>query len=285
MPTPADRHQEAALRDVRAAMGHDELELWYQPKVAIATGHVVGVEALLRWRHPTRGILPPAEVIAVAELDGQLLDDVTMTVVRAAGEASARWAAARLHLPVAINSAPATFRRRDIVDLVTTALDETGVSPEMLTLEMTESALMSAADDVIATVEELRRRGVAISMDDFGTGHSSLQRITELPLDELKIDRSFVTAMQSDPRVRRVVELIIDLAKDLGAVVTAEGVETPAQLSQLAELGCDAVQGYLVARPMPEQNLVRWLDEHTSATRDQPTADTFVRRVDHWPNL
>ncbi|HMJ77439.1 MAG TPA: EAL domain-containing protein [Iamia sp.] len=282
MPTHADRQQAAAVGSVRAALDEGALELWYQPKVAIATGEVLGVEALLRWRHPTRGVLPPSEVIDVAELDDQLLDDVTTHVVCEAAAATARWSAARVSLPVAVNISPATFRRNAVPALVDTALRTAGAPPGMLSVEMTETALMDSADEVVDSVRELRQRGVAVALDDFGTGHSSLQRIAELQLDELKIDRSFVASLASDARERRVVSLIIDLAKDLGAIVTAEGVETTAQLDTLASLGCDVIQGYLIAKPMPERDLLRWLHEHTHSTG--PAVGTpSRRRIDAWP--
>lgn len=282
LPTRADRQRAASVGRVRAALDDGELELWYQPKVAITTGEVLGVEALLRWRHPTRGVLPPSEVIDVAELDDQLLDDVTTHVVCEAAAATARWSAARVSLPVAVNISPATFRRNGVPDLVDTALRTAGAPPGMLSVEMTETALMDSADEVVDSVHELRRRGVGVALDDFGTGHSSLQRITELQLDELKIDRSFVSSLAPDARERRVVGLIIDLAKDLGAIVTAEGVETTAQLDTLASLGCDVIQGYLIAKPMPERELLTWLHEHTSPT-EHAVGTPRRRRIDAWP--
>jgi EAL domain-containing protein (putative c-di-GMP-specific phosphodiesterase class I) len=183
---------------------------------------------------------------------------------------------------VAVNISPATFRGDGVPALVDAALRTSGATPGMLSLEMTESALMDSPVGVPETIRELRRRGVAVALDDFGTGHSSLQRIAELQLDEVKIDRSFVSSLASDARARRVVRLIVDLAKDLGAIVTAEGVETTAQLDALTSLGCDVIQGYLIAKPMPEQELMRWLDEHTQPI-EAGVGTALRRRIDPWP--
>jgi EAL domain-containing protein (putative c-di-GMP-specific phosphodiesterase class I) len=258
LPTRAERRRERALTRLGAALDRDELHLHFQPKFSIGLAGVLGVEALVRWDHPRRGLLPPSEFVPLLETS-HLLDRFTIAVLDAATEACRRWRAAGVDLPVAVNISAPALAGHDLVGQVAEALGRSGIPPAMLTLEITESAVMSAGADATDTLCELRQLGVAIAIDDFGTGHSSLRRLGSLPLDELKIDRSFVTALGSDEHAVGVLRLIIDLGRQMELCITAEGVETHRELEQLAGLGCDAVQGFLLAPPMAEHELVRWL--------------------------
>jgi EAL domain-containing protein (putative c-di-GMP-specific phosphodiesterase class I) len=258
LPTRAERRREGALTRLAAALDHDELRLHFQPKFSIGLDDVLGVEALVRWEHPERGLLPPSEFVPLLETS-HLLDRFTMAVLDSATEACRRWRAEGVDVPVAVNISAPALAGHDLAGQVAEALGRSGIPPAMLTLEITESAVMSAGPDATGTLCELRQMGIAIAIDDFGTGHSSLRRLGSLPLDELKIDRSFVTALGSDEHAVGVLRLIIDLGRQMGLCITAEGVETHRELEQLAGLGCDAVQGFLLAPPMAEHELVRLL--------------------------
>jgi EAL domain-containing protein (putative c-di-GMP-specific phosphodiesterase class I) len=259
LPTREDRRRERLLARLDLAMDRGELQLVFQPKFSLRSRELLGVEALVRWEHPERGLLGPGEFVPELETS-RLLDRFTTTVLDTATAACGRWQANGLNLPVAVNISPQALLAGDrFVDQVRQALKSSGLDAAMLTAEVTESALMSGGANAAHTLAELRQLGVAISIDDFGTGYSSLGRLGALPLDELKIDRSFVAAMESDQRTRRVVDSIVDLGRQLGLQITAEGVETPQELEQLETMDCDAVQGFLLARPMTEHQLRQWL--------------------------
>jgi EAL domain-containing protein (putative c-di-GMP-specific phosphodiesterase class I) len=258
LPRAIDRRREAELADLARGIAQGELRLDYQPQVATTGGEVVGVEALVRWEHPTRGLLGPAHIVPLAE-ESPLLPTFTASVLALATTACARWHAAGIELPVAVNVSPFMLASDELVTLVSNALEASGLAPEWLTLELTESALMEAGEPAIRGLVSLRAVGVRISIDDFGTGHSSLRRLASLPLDELKIDRSFVAAMVEDERVVRVVETVLDLGNRMELTVIAEGVESQRELDQLIELRCPAAQGFAFAAPMPEAELLAWL--------------------------
>jgi EAL domain-containing protein (putative c-di-GMP-specific phosphodiesterase class I) len=249
LPTREDRERERTLARLDVAMDRDELKLLFQPQFSIPPSTVLGAEALVRWKHPERGLLGPGEFVPLLE-GSRLLDKFTDTVLEQATAACARWRDEGLELPVAVNISAPALAGDNVVDQVTRALNSSGLPAAMLTLEVTESGLMST---------ELRELGVTISIDDFGTGYSSLGRLSLLPLDELKIDRSFVAGMGSDQRTMRVVRSIVDLGRQLDLRITAEGVETREELEQLARMGCDAVQGFLFAQPMTAHLLQQWL--------------------------
>jgi EAL domain-containing protein (putative c-di-GMP-specific phosphodiesterase class I) len=220
---------------------------------------VLGAEALVRWKHPERGLLGPGEFVPLLE-GSRLLDRFTDTVLEQATATCARWRDEGLELPVAVNISAQALAGDNVVDQVARALNDSGLPADMLTLEVTESGLMSAEGaNAARRLAELRELGVTISIDDFGTGYSSLGRLGQLPLDELKIDRSFVAGMGSDQRTVRVVRSIVDLGRQLDLRITAEGVETREELEQLARMGCDAVQGFLLAQPMTAHHLQQWL--------------------------
>jgi EAL domain-containing protein (putative c-di-GMP-specific phosphodiesterase class I) len=242
------------LTELRAALGGDGgLHLVYQPTVELATGEVTGVEALLRWDHPARGLVPPADFVPLAERTG-LIAPLTQHVLSLALAQCRSWLDAGLRMPVAVNLSARNLVEIDLPARVMAALAEHRVPAELLTLEITESAVVDDQARAELILHRLVRHGVRIALDDFGTGYSSMVSLTRLPLAWLKIDRSFVAQLTQGGSAAVIVTTSIRLAHDLGLRVVAEGVESPDQRERLRELGCDVVQGYLFARPMaPEQ--------------------------------
>ncbi|WP_137127561.1 bifunctional diguanylate cyclase/phosphodiesterase [Roseomonas sp. HF4] len=235
---------EAALR---LAVAEDQFELHYQPQVALPEGRLTGFEALIRWRHPQRGVLTPACFLPVAERLG-LMRPIGAWVLREACRAAAGWGGG---LRVAVNIAPSQFEDGRLAEAVGEALAASGLDPGALELEVTETVLLASGDSALGQLLALRRLGVGIAMDDFGTGHSSLTQLRVFPFDRIKIDRSFVTDLPSGGDAAAIVRAVTGLGRSLGIAVTAEGVETEAQLQELLKEGCDAAQGYLFGRPMP----------------------------------
>ncbi len=238
-------------RDLRAALAKDQLTLFYQPKIDITSGRVVGAEALIRWRHEERGYVPPSLFIPVAERSG-LVVPLTKWVLNEACRQNREWQEQGLKkISVAVNVSAIDLRRTDLTDTIANTLIRNGLSPQYLELEVTESMVMQDVDVVIGTLRRLRGLGVGIGIDDFGTGYSSLAYLKRFPVKRLKIDRSFVHDV-ADRRDGHVIpKVIIDLAHALGMKVVAEGVETADQYERLEALGCDEVQGYFAGRPMP----------------------------------
>ncbi len=242
--------------ELRRAIRHDELVLHYQPQVT-AAGRVTGVEALLRWQHPERGLVGPLSFIALAEETG-LIIPIGQQVLQQACAQLKVWSeqAEGAHLSVSVNVSARQFHHPDFIGMVEAAMDAAGVDPGQLVLEITESLLLDSVDEVVARMNTLRARGVRFSIDDFGTGYSSLAYLKRLPLDELKIDRSFVADIGSDDNAGAICAAFISLAHILGLRVVAEGVETTAQQHLLASgLHCDGLQGYLFGKPMPASEI------------------------------
>ncbi|GAA4248090.1 cyclic Di-GMP phosphodiesterase RmdB [Dactylosporangium darangshiense] len=263
------------LADLRRALesGPDGgIELYYQPQVALATGAVVGVEALLRWRHPQRGPIDPEELIRVAE-HSPVMRLLTLRIVDEAIGQLAAWrstTAAAEGVRVAVNVSVRDLHTGEIAERIAARLSQTGVDPSRLELEITESALMADPRRVLATLAKLKKLGVAIALDDFGTGYSSMLHLRRLPLAEVKIDRSFVLGVATDPDDAAIVRSMIDLARALGLRVVAEGVEDERTWRMLVEAGCDLAQGWYFARPMPPDRLLDWL----SKTAARPVIST-----------
>jgi diguanylate cyclase (GGDEF)-like protein len=249
------------LADLRRAieLGRpDELRLYYQPQVDLTSGEVVGLEALLRWRHPRRGLISPEYAIKIAEHTA-VMRLLTQRVLEDAIGQLAKWRAQGLVLRVSINVSVRDLHNPDLVDRIAALLTEAAVPANQVQLEITEGALMSDPRRVLVTLHRLDRLGIALSLDDFGTGYSSLQHLRRLPLAEVKIDRSFVLGMTTDPDDAAVVRSIIDLAHALGLRVVAEGVEDNNARRALVAIGCEVAQGWFYARPMPADDLVSWL--------------------------
>jgi diguanylate cyclase (GGDEF)-like protein/PAS domain S-box-containing protein len=239
--------------DLRRAIERDELELHFQPKVELHSGRTVGVEALARWRHPERGLVPPADFIPLAEETG-LIVPLGRWALREACRQTQLWNEGRLAndaLTVSVNLSPRQFRDPRLAHDVSAALESSGLSPALLTIEITESVAMDDAELTAATLATLQRVGVSISIDDFGTGYSSLAHLKRFPVDTLKIDRSFVDGLGVEQEDTAIVSATIRLAHALGIKVIAEGVETPEQAEVLRELGCDRAQGFWFGRPVP----------------------------------
>jgi diguanylate cyclase (GGDEF)-like protein/PAS domain S-box-containing protein len=248
------------LNDLRDGIPRGELVLYYQPKVDLTAGRrTTGVEALVRWQHPSAGLLMPAQFMPEAERS-ELIDQLTAWVLNEALGQQRAWSDAGLDLTMAVNiSARSLTRHTKLPDIVARLTEVWGIDPGRLTLELTENAIIDA--DVTRVVESLHAMGERLSIDDFGTGHSSLAYLRQLTIDEVKIDRSFVMGLPSEESNAVIVRSTIELAHNLGLTVVAEGVETEAALELLVESQCDIAQGYLFSRPCPADELTRWLTE------------------------
>src|SRR5688572_18627922 len=253
--------------ELRGALGRREYVLYYQPRLESATGTVVGFEALLRWQHPERGLLLPAEFIGLLEETGDITA-VGEWVFRHACEQLLEWERAGLQpLPIAVNLSARQFHDRGLDVAVKKAITETGVNAGMLELELTESSLMRDPEEAVRTLRHLESYGIKLSVDDFGTGYSSLAYLRRFPLDALKIDRSFVRDATTNADDAAITKAIIQLAHTLGLRVVAEGVETAAQRDLLRSLDCDEVQGFLFGRPMPAEQAAALLPPGLSSLR------------------
>jgi diguanylate cyclase (GGDEF)-like protein len=266
-PYSAERLQ--LLGELRAAIGAGELVLHYQPKVDVASQRVVGVEALVRWQHPVHGLLGPAEFVPLAERTGAIGDLTRWVLDNALAQARA-WRDAGQDLTMAVNLAAPNIADATLPDAVAALLERHGVPGDRLECEISEHTVMADPRRAMAILERLRGLGVKLSLDDFGTGHSSLSYLKRLPLDEVKIDRSFVMGMTDDDNDAAIVRTTIDLARNLGLEVVAEGVESETILRNLSDLSCDIAQGFYLSRPLPAAELDGWLAER--AGRATPSA-------------
>ncbi|NIO41392.1 MAG: EAL domain-containing protein [Burkholderiales bacterium] len=239
---------------LRLALKRDEMRLVYQPKVDLQTREIIGAEALLRWHHPKRGQISPAQFIPVAEESG-MVGKIGEWVLRDACRQIRQWQDNGLTPRIAVNVSPRQFQQYDVAELISDAISEARISPEFLEIELTESAVMHNAEASVVALEKLKTLGVRVSIDDFGTGYSSLSYLKRFPIENLKIDRSFVRDISSDPNDAAIVRAIITLARNLGMKVTAEGVETEEQLAFLNAYGCEYAQGYLFGKPMAADEL------------------------------
>jgi len=245
--------------EVRAAINNGELVNYYQPKVAVATGKVAGVETLVRWRHPVHGIVPPDQFIGVAEANG-LIDDLTRVVLTSALAQAKAWQEAGLALRVAVNVSMDSLTSLDFLDFVTRLTAKTGIPPQQIVLEVTESQLMGDARIPLEILTRLRLKRFRLSIDDFGTGHSSLAQLRDIPFDELKIDQGFVHRAWTVETLRAMYDASLALARQLGMEVVAEGVEDRDDWDLLLRTGCDLAQGAFISRPMPAADLPGWMD-------------------------
>jgi EAL domain-containing protein (putative c-di-GMP-specific phosphodiesterase class I) len=256
----AARDQLRLRRSLRHVLSRDEFGLHYQLKVGLSDLMPAGFEALLRWRQEERGFVSPSQFVPVAESAG-LIEPITSFVLRKASRECQAWRAAGLGFAtVAVNISARHLLHGRLVGEVEGVLRESGLEPDALTLELTESTLVHDPDRAIAQLRALKAMGVRVAVDDFGTGYSSLAYLHDLSIDTVKIDRSFVAELGRDARHDAIVRTIVRLAQGLGFTTVAEGVETPAQAALLKELGCDEAQGYLFARPVPPEEVAAVLD-------------------------
>jgi diguanylate cyclase (GGDEF)-like protein/PAS domain S-box-containing protein len=240
-------------QDLRHAVERGELRLFYQPLVSMQSGAIVGSEALVRWQHPTRGLVPPDSFIPLAEEIG-MISAIDTWVLRTACAQAATWrGAGHPDLFVAVNVSGRELGRSDLVDRIEAVLFESGLPPDRLEIEITESTAVAQPAEALEELHQLRRAGIDIAIDDFGTGYSSLSKLATFPADRLKIDRSFLSGIRLETDEAPLVSATIALAHQLGMKVTAEGVETPAQLAFLRRQGCDLLQGYIFSRPVPAE--------------------------------
>ena len=237
--------------DLRKALASEQFQLYYQPLVVLETNEVNGFEALLRWNHPARGLVSPADFIPIAEETG-LIVPLGEWVLRAACDEAVNWPE---HIKVAVNLSPAQLNSRNLVSMVTAALRESGMPPRKLQLEITESVLLQNTFTTLATLHELRKMGVQIALDDFGTGYSSLSYLRSFPFDKIKIDRSFIQDLSNGAEPLAIVNAVAGLAKCLNMTSTAEGVETQQQMDVLQAIGCTEMQGYLFSHARPAHEI------------------------------
>jgi EAL domain-containing protein (putative c-di-GMP-specific phosphodiesterase class I) len=261
------------VSELRGALQNGEIQVHVQPQAELRSGRVVGVEALVRWKHPELGWVPPDEFVPVAERSG-LIGLLTTRVLDASLAACAQWRSAGRDLGIAVNLSARSLQDADLVDQVSRLLLRHDVPADRLTLEVTEGSVMADPARAVALLHQLRDLGVRLSVDDFGTGYSSLSYLQRLPVQEVKIDRSFVTDLDTESENVAIVRAIVDLGRHLGLEVIAEGVEDEATWKLLASMNCDLVQGWHLARPMPTGELLGWL-----ATRDRSHAHRGLRLV------
>ena len=252
-----DYETEKALR---LALDNNEFELYFQPQLDIQTMSIESMEALIRWHHPQRGIIMPGEFIQAAEASGQITA-IGQWVINAACQQIRSWLDAGIEMTVAVNLSPVQVRQEDLVEQINAAVSSARISPKLLQLEITENMIMEHLDSTPETMRALDSLGYKISIDDFGTGYSSLEYLKRFPVDSLKIDRTFINGIDTDPDNAAIVRAAISMAHSMGLKVVAEGVETEEQLLYLHKLRCDLIQGYLLGRPLPAKDAIALLDE------------------------
>jgi EAL domain-containing protein (putative c-di-GMP-specific phosphodiesterase class I) len=255
-------HRLRTANDLHEALAHEEFRVVYQPEVSLIDGHVVAVEALVRWHHPERGLVPPAEFVPLAEETG-IVVPIGAWVLDRAAEQAAIWARRTRNgapLTVWVNFSARQLAQDDLVEMVAATLAQHRIAPQTIGLEITETALLEDAERAIGMLGALRALGVRLAVDDFGTGYSSLAYLQRLPVDQLKVDRSFVEGLATDDEAAVIVGAVTGMARALGLSVVAEGVETIEQVEALRRLDCDVAQGYYFTTPQPPANVTRLLE-------------------------
>lgn len=260
-----------SANEVRTAISNGELINYYQPKVEVATGRVVGVETLVRWQHPVNGMVFPDQFIGVAETHNDLIDDLTRTVLADALVQARLWQEMGLTLRVSVNLSMDNLKSLDFVEFIARQTDAAGVLPQQLMLEVTESRLMQDMRTPFEILTRLRLKRFHLSIDDFGTGHSSLVQLRDIPFDELKIDQSFVHGAWSNSTTRAMFDASLGLARQLGMEIVAEGVEDQNDWDFLRSTGCDIAQGYFIAKPMHAADLPGWITSWQERVQEEFT--------------
>jgi predicted signal transduction protein with EAL and GGDEF domain len=251
------------IADLRSAIATGGFELHYQPVLDLGRNKISGVEALLRWRHPQRGMVSPAEFIPIAEQSGLIVPIGEWALRRACADA-AQWPA---DIRIAVNLSPVQVTGRNLVQTVIGALAASGLPASRLELEITETVLMQNTSETLATLHQLRALGVRIALDDFGVGYSSLSYLRSFPFDKIKIDRSFVSDVSESEEASAIVQAVVQLARSLGIATTAEGVETERQMARVRDLGCTEIQGFLFSAPLAAAETSKLLQARSERTR------------------
>jgi EAL domain-containing protein (putative c-di-GMP-specific phosphodiesterase class I) len=271
---PDDDHHDLArltiATELREAIRTDQLLVHYQPQADVATGWIRGAEALIRWQHPERGLLAATDFIPAAERSGQITE-IGRFVLAASTRQWQRWNSQGIKLEIAVNLAPIDFLDVSLPGEITALLVEHKMPPEYLLLEITERTLLAGEQRVRKVLKELNRIGVRLAIDDYGTGYSSLATLRQLPIQQVKLDRCFVTGIPTDKQNDEIVRSTVHLAHALGVTVVAEGVETEPELQRLASHGCDIAQGYLIGRPEPPDQLTQFIERQRGGQATPPT--------------
>lgn len=255
------------VADIAAAITGQQFIAFFQPKISLSNGIIKGVEALVRWNHPEKGMIFPNDFIAIAEEHG-LIHDITLQMLEMSLNWLKYWQSHGLNLTVAINLSAGALADLSLVEHIGSQVAAAGIEPKQITLEITETAVMANVALSLTTLTRLRLNGFGLSIDDYGTGFSSMQQLARIPFTELKIDRTFVDGASDSLQLENMVSIAIDTAKKLGLSTVAEGVETAADWQLLQRLGCDVAQGYLAAKPMPGEALIDWIKNNGKRIRN-----------------
>jgi len=253
-----------SLAELKNAIDSDEMDTYFQPKVEIESGEVVGVEALVRWNHPLKGLIKPDAFISMAE-DNGLIVDLTDIVLKKAMAYALKLKELNHDLNIAINLSVDSLTDLDWPDRISNLMEQSGLEPSSISFEITESRLMEHLSVALDILSRLSLKRFNLSIDDFGTGYSSMEQLQRIPFNEFKIDRAFVHGAAREASARAILESSVLLAKKLDMKVVAEGVEDEQDWELVTEIGCDQVQGYYVSRPLPFSHLLKWLDDHEAA--------------------
>jgi EAL domain-containing protein (putative c-di-GMP-specific phosphodiesterase class I) len=275
MRLEAERRHNLTI-ELRRAIDEQQFELHYQPIVSLKDESLAGFEALIRWRHPERGLIPPSDFIPVAEETG-LITAIGHWVLREACGAAAGWPG---NLKIAVNLSVCQFRHSGLLATIVQILDKTGLPPERLEIEVTESVFLSDSAQSIPLLRSLKALGVRIAIDDFGTGYSSLGYLRSFPFDKIKLDRSFVAGIDTDPGNLAIVRAVVGIGSGFGATTTAEGVETTEQWQRLCAEGFDEAQGYLLGRPMPGTVVPAFIEDWSGNPSDDGWGRGETQRPD-----
>lgn len=249
------------LKDIQHALQQKQFVPYFQPRVDTHYRKLQGAEALARWRHPEQGIVSPDRFIPVVEAHG-LINEFTQVIMWQAVAEGRRWLDAGLHVPISVNFSVTTLQDTDTVAAIRNIVIEAGLSPKLVTIEVTETAVADNLAAVLETLTRLRMYGFGLSIDDYGTGYSSMRQLSRIPFTEVKIDRAFVTNLDSVPKNRAIVNSILTLARELNLSTVAEGVETEAEWAVLEAMGCDQVQGFIISRPMAGDRFIPWAQQY-----------------------
>lgn len=252
--------EQLSAQEIAAGMAAGQFEAFLQPKVLMARAEVVGVEALARWRHPQKGLIPPGAFVPMLESSG-MIDELTWLMLDQCAVVAAQWAKAGRPYDISVNLSLKSLDDPTLAERIHERVRKHGVNPSSIILEVTETAAMTDVGRCLENLARLRMKGFGLSIDDYGTGYSSMQQLARVPYTELKIDQSFVLGASAQPRLRVMLESSMQMAEKLGLVVVAEGVETRKDWSLLVELGCHKAQGYFIAKPMPAGDFLEWADE------------------------